>query len=415
MVPGNEVPGGGSLAQRRILFCVTGGIAAYKAAAAVSRLRQMGAVVRVVLSQGATAFVTPLTFQALSGQPVWTSLFDSQRVGAVDHVELAHNTDLCIIAPATANIIGKLANGIADGPVSTVVMGMRAPVLLAPAMEPGMMDNPAVTANLERLRSWGWHVIGPEAGHLASGRVGLGRMVEPDQLVAAAAALLARGHDLAGRRLLVTAGPTREFLDPVRFLSNPSSGKMGFAIAAAAQERGAQVTLIHGPVTLPPPGGVVAVPVTTAREMYDAVLQRLPDTHVLIKAAAVSDFRPAVTREQKVKKDEAELTISLARNPDILAEAGRRKTPGQVLVGFAAESHDTVAFAREKLKAKGVDLMVANDITQPDAGFAQDTNRVHFLFADGRHQALPLLSKGEVAHHILDAVKEMLAAAEPSP
>lgn len=400
---------------RRILFCVSGGIAAYKAAAAVSRLRQLGAVVRVVLTQGATAFVTPLTFQALSGQPVWTTLFQSQRVGAVDHVELAHETDLCIIAPATGNIIGKLANGIADDAVSTVLMGMRAPVLLAPAMEAGMMDNPAVTANLDRLRSWGWHVVGPEEGHLASGRVGPGRMVEPDRLVAAAVDILTRRRDLVGRRLVVTAGPTREFFDPVRFMSNPSSGKMGFAIAAAAQERGAQVTLIHGPVALTPPPGVKAVPITSAREMYEAVLQELPETDVLIKAAAVADFRPSTTREQKVKKDEAQLTISLARNPDILSEAGRRKKPGQVLVGFAAESHDTLNFAREKMKAKGADLMVANDITEPDAGFAHDTNRVHLLFADGRHRALPLLSKREVADHILDAVKEMLAAAEPSP
>jgi len=403
------------LDQRRILFCVAGGIAAYKAAFAVSRLRQLGAVVRVVLTQGATAFVTPLTFQALSGQPVWTTLFQPQRVGAVDHVELAHESDLCIIAPATANIIGKLANGIADDPVSTVVMGIQAPVLLAPAMEAGMMDNPAVAANLDRLRSWGWHVVGPEEGHLASGRTGPGRMVEPQRLVAAAVDLLTRDQDLAGRRLVVTAGPTREYFDPVRFLSNPSSGKMGFAIAAAARERGAQVTLIHGPVALPVPPGVTAVPITSARDMYAAVLERLPGTDVLIKAAAVADFRPAETREQKIKKNDAELTISLARNPDILAEAGRRKQPGQVLVGFAAESHDTLNFAREKMKAKGADLMVANDITEPDAGFAHDTNRVHLLFADGRHRALPLLSKREVAHHILDAVKEILADAEPSP
>lgn len=413
--PKDGIDPGQILAGYRILFCVTGGIAAFKAAATVSRLAQLGARVRVIMTASAAAFVTPLTFQALSGEPVWTGLFDPQRVGAVDHVELAHDTDVGVVAPATANIIGKLANGIADDAVSTVLCGLRAPVVVAPAMESGMLENPAVQANLARLQSWGWQIVGPVAGHLASGRQGLGRMVEPDALVAAVVATAAKQQDLDGRHIIVTAGPTREYMDPVRFLSNPSTGRMGFAIAAAAQQRGADVTLIHGPVTLAPPAGVTMVPVASAAEMYTAVTDRLVGCDILIKAAAVADFRPAEKKAQKVKKNDADLSLTLTRNPDILAAAGRHRQPGQILVGFAAESHNTLHFARRKLVEKNIDLIVANDISEAGSGFAGDTNRVHLLFADGRQQSLPLLTKRQVADRLLDAVKELLiTATKPS-
>lgn len=395
--------------RKRVVFGVCGGIAAYKAAAAVSRLVQEGLDVHVVMTRAATAFVTPLTFEVLSGNPVHTDLFTSQRLGRVDHVTLARTADLCVVAPATANLVGKLAAGIADDFLTTVLVGSAAPVLLFPAMEEHMYRSEAVQANLARLRARGVRVVEPETGRLASGAEGLGRLPEPDAIVDRVLAELRRRRDLEGLHVLVTAGPTREPLDPVRFLSNPSTGRMGFAVAAAARDRGARVTLVTGPTEVAPPEGVTRVVVETAEEMMEAVLSRFEAADVVIKTAAVSDYRPAERSPRKIKKSDAPLTVTLVRNPDILAALGQRKGR-RILVGFAAETDEPVEHALRKLREKGLDLIVVNDVTEPGAGFAVETNRVLIIDARGRVEELPLLSKREVADRLLDAVRELLPA-----
>ncbi len=398
----------------RILLGVTGGIAAYKAAFLASRLTQAGAQVDVIMTAGAVRFVAPLTFQGVTGRPVHSDVFGSLADGRIAHVNLAKDADLLIIAPLTAHTLARLAHGLADDLLAVTALACTAPLLLAPAMEEHMWQHPATQANLETLRQRGAFIVGPLSGHLASGASGIGRMVEPDELLGAARYLLGRRGPLTGRRVVITAGGTHEALDPVRFIGNRSSGKMGVALAEAALDLGAAVVLIHGPLAVALPWGVEAVAVESAQQMCDAVLAQQPTTDVLIGSAAVADFRPAAVAEQKIKKQPGGggLTIELVRNPDILAVvAAQRAVSGRpsVTVGFAAETENLHANARAKLAAKGLNLIVANDVTASDAGFGVDTNRVTLLTADGPPEALPLMSKAAVAAQIMQRVTALLA------
>jgi len=395
------------LAGKCVVLGVTGGIAAYKAVEVASRLRKLGATVYVVMTRAAANFVTPLTFREISGNAVVTSMWDEPKQWNVEHIALATRADLFVIAPATANVIGKLAAGIADDMLTTTVMATKAPVLLAPAMNSGMYLNPVVQANIARLAGLGYHVLPPDEGLLACGVEGPGRLPEPEVIVARAAALLGAGGDLAGRKVLVTAGPPREAIDPVRYISNHSSGKMGYAIAAAARARGADVVLVTGPTALTPPPGVRTVPVETAAEMLAAVLAEYDDCDAVVKAAAVADYRPVAPAEHKIKKHDEEMTLTLTKNPDILAELGRRKRH-QVLVGFAAETRDLAANAGAKLAKKNLDMIVANDVTVPGAGFGADTNVARLLHRDGRTEEFDLMAKSELAGVILDRICALL-------
>ena len=407
MAPASGTPASSSpLAGRTVILGVSGGIAAYKAAELARRLGERGARVVTVLTAGAARFVTPLTFAALTHQPVYTADDLWTPRSGVEHVRLADQADLVILAPATAHLLGQLAAGMAGDFLTTVVLavGMRVPVLVAPAMNTHMWRHPAVQANVARLRAWGYRVMDPDAGPLAEGYAGVGRLPEPEAIVARAEALLGGRRDLEGRTVLVTAGPTREPLDPVRFISNRSSGKMGFALAEAARDRGARVLLVTGPVHLPDPPGVQVERVETAAQMLEAVLRYAPQADVIIKAAAVADFRPAHPAEHKIKKGAAAPVVELVPTTDILKELGRRKAPGQVLVGFAAETQDLLENARRKIREKNLDLIVLNDVTQPGAGFEVDTNVVTLVYPDGRRQSLPPMSKRQVADAILDAL-----------
>lgn len=388
-----------------VVLGVTGGIAAYKACDIVSRLKKLHANVRVVLTEHACRFVQPLTFETLSGNPVYVSAFEHSD--EIEHISLAKSADVLLIAPATANIIGKMAQGIADDLLSTTAMAVPCPVLLAPAMNTVMYKNAAVQANLRLLKERGVMTIGPESGYLACGDEDIGRMSEPEQIVSAVCALLARKNDLQGKRVLVTAGPTREMVDPVRFLSNRSSGKMGYAIAEAAMRRGACVTLVSGPVALEKPKGVETVNITSTLELYAEVTERAQKADLVIQAAAPADFRPMDVAEHKIKKTGEGMTLELAPNPDIAAQLGKDKHAGQVLVAFAAETDDLLDNARRKLDKKNADMVVANDVTQPGAGFAGDTNRV-VLVTRSDARALPLMSKRDVADAILDRALELM-------
>ncbi len=398
---------------KRILLGVTGGIAVYKVCTLASHLTQMGAEVDVVMTEAATRFVAPLTFEALTGRPVYTDMWRTGGAGLpthIAHVGLAHAADLLVIAPATANTLAKLAAGLADNLLTTLALAATCPVLVAPAMDAGMWSHPATQANVAALRARGVHFAGPVRGRMASGLEGEGRMMEPEEILGHIRWVLGRGGPLAGRRVVVTAGPTREFLDPVRFISNPSSGRQGFALAQAALDRGAEVTLIAGPVSLATPVGARRVDVVTVQQMLDAVLEATADADALLMAAAVGDYRPATVAEHKIKKT-ADLTLRLERTPDILAAVARRRAGTgfpRVVVGFAAESQDLLENARAKLEAKGLDLIVANDITAPDAGFAAETNRVVLLDREGGVEALPLMSKAAVAGAVLDRVAHIL-------
>ncbi|MGE5252915.1 MAG: bifunctional phosphopantothenoylcysteine decarboxylase/phosphopantothenate--cysteine ligase CoaBC [Planctomycetaceae bacterium] len=387
---------------KKIILGVTGGIAAYKAAELVRELVRSGAEVFVVMTRSAQAFITPLTFQTLSGNKVTTELFSLIEESEIGHISLADRAELLVIAPATANIIGKIAGGIADDMLTTIVMATKAPVLLAPAMNVHMWENPICQENIQRLRSRGFHFIDPEAGELACGYEGKGRLAEIPAIVEEIRSILFP-QDLAGETLLVTAGPTEEPIDPVRFLSNRSSGRMGFAIARAARLRGARVILVSGPSALPAPSGVKSIPIRTAVEMREAVLENLPLVSVLVMAAAVSDYRPKTTSSGKIKKDQAELTLSLELNPDILREAGQRKEK-RLLIGFAAETESLLANARKKLAEKNLDLIVANDVGRPGAGFAVDTNIVKLIDRSGKIEELPLMSKEDLADRLLDRI-----------
>jgi phosphopantothenoylcysteine decarboxylase/phosphopantothenate--cysteine ligase len=399
------------LQDKQILLGISGGIAAYKAAALSSRLTQAGALLDVIMTEAAQQFITPLTFQALTHRPAYTDMFAIPPGENIPHVELARKADLLIIAPATANTLAKLAAGLADNLLTAAALATSAPLLLAPAMESGMWNHQATQANIATLVERGAEIVGPATGHLASGRSGAGRMAEPDEIVEMAQVILARGGVLAGRRILVTAGGTREPLDPVRLITNRSSGKMGYALALSARNRGAQVTLIATPTPWPEPLGVEVVRVETALQMRQAVLAALPGSDALVMAAAVADYRPQTTAQQKIKKDEDKLTLQLVRNPDILAEVAReREATGypRVAVGFAAETANLLENARAKLEKKRLDLIVANDVSAADSGFAVDTNRVTLLSADGGVEALPLLSKAEVADRVMDKVAGLL-------
>lgn len=396
---------------KTIVLGVTGGIAVYKAAELLRLYVKAGAEVHVVMTRAAQEFVTPLTFQTLSGQPVHTELFNLYQEREIGHISLADRADLCVIAPATANLIGKVANGLADDLLSTTLLATRAPVLFAPAMNVNMWENPLYQQNQAKLEQLGYRFVEPATGFLACGWEGKGKLPEPLDIFEESLPLLG-DQDLSGETVLVTAGPTREELDPVRYLSNYSSGRMGYAVARAARCRGARVILITGPTALPVPRGVETVAVTSAREMAEAVLDRYTEASIIVKAAAVADYRPAARAAGKVKKQSAEgMTLELVKNPDILAELGRRKED-RLLVGFAAETSDLLANAQAKLQAKNLDLIVANDVTEAGAGFDVDTNIVRFLYPDGRVESLPQMGKDEVAQALLDRVAGLRNGAE---
>lgn len=400
------------LHQKRIVLGVTGGIAAYKSVVLCSRLVQAGAQVDVIMTESAQKFVTPLTFQALTHRPIYTDMFAIPGGENIPHVTLADHADLLLIAPATANTMAKLANGLADNLLTAVALATPAPILLAPAMETDMWQHPATQANLKKLREWNVVEAGPAAGRLASGAVGPGRMVEPDEIVDVARLVLGKNGDLAGRQVVVTAGGTREAIDPVRFITNHSSGKMGYAVAQVARDRGALVTLITTAV-FPPLAGVKVMAVDSAVDMLKAVQGTVKTADVLVMAAAVGDFRPTAAASQKIKKGEGTegLTLELIRNPDILATLAAQKAEGEgptITVGFAAETENLMANAQSKLERKKLDLIAANDVTAADAGFAVDTNRVTLLARDGSATELPLMSKAEVAAAILDKVVNWL-------
>jgi phosphopantothenoylcysteine decarboxylase/phosphopantothenate--cysteine ligase len=387
---------------RKIVLGVTGGIAAYKAAELVRELVKAQAEVHVVMTRNAQSFIAPLTFQTLSGNPVTTEFFNLIAESEIGHIALADRAEVLVIAPATANIIGKIAAGIADDMLTTIVMATKAPVLLAPAMNVHMWENPICQENIQRLRSRGYHFIDPEAGELACGYEGKGRLAEIPVIVEEIRALLSP-KDFSGENILVTAGPTEESIDPVRFLSNHSSGKMGFALARAARRRGAEVTLISGPTALPVPPQIKYIAVRSAAQMREAVLNHLESASILIMAAAVSDYRPKQRAPEKIKKSKLETVLELELNPDILAEAGKKKN-SRIMVGFAAETENLLQNTREKLEKKNLDLIVANDVTLPGAGFKADTNIVKIMDRSGKVEELPLMTKEDLADRILDRI-----------
>jgi phosphopantothenoylcysteine decarboxylase/phosphopantothenate--cysteine ligase len=400
------------LTDKKVVLGVTGSIACYKVVDLASKLTQLGVKVDVIMTAAAQQFVTPLSFRSVTGRPVFTDMWSLDD--HVRHVQLGESADLLLIAPATAHTIAKLAHGLADNLLTVTALAARCPLLVAPAMDGGMFDHPATQANLALLKQRGAAVIGPAEGRMASGLVGLGRMIEPAELLGHIRQGLGLGGPLQGRRVVVTAGPTQEPLDPVRFLSNHSSGKQGLALAQAALDMGAEVTLLTGPIHQPLPVGVEHRPVQTAVQMCEEVLAAVWVADVLCMAAAVSDFRPSQAAGQKIKKTEtaeADLTIPLARNPDILNEVKAQKEKvGRplVTVGFAAETQDVVSYGRDKLHRKGLDFIAVNDVSATDAGFAVDTNRIILLGANGLELELPLQSKTAAAHQILEHVIEKL-------
>ncbi|WP_102346991.1 bifunctional phosphopantothenoylcysteine decarboxylase/phosphopantothenate--cysteine ligase CoaBC [Bacillus sp. Marseille-P3661] len=394
---------------KKILLCVTGGIAVYKAVALTSKLTQAGAVVKVIMTESAMKFVQPLSFQALSRNDVYFDTFDEKDPSKIAHIDLADWADLVLVAPATANTIGKLANGIADDMITTTLLATKAPVWIAPAMNVNMYDHPAVKRNINVLYSDGFQFIEPSEGYLACGYVGKGRLEEPEKIVN----LIDRHFNhtivqlLKGKKVLVTAGPTRENIDPVRFFTNRSTGKMGYAIASAAREMGADVTLITGPTTLQPPNDVHTIQIESAQQMFEEVMGYYEDTDIVIKAAAVADYRPSKTYEEKMKKHDGNLTIELERTIDILKTLGEKKQ-NQLLVGFAAETESVQDYAKKKLKTKNLDMIVANNVKQQGAGFGGDTNIVTIFNKDGQVRELPLLSKTEVARAIINEISNYL-------
>jgi phosphopantothenoylcysteine decarboxylase/phosphopantothenate--cysteine ligase len=398
-----------SLQGRELVLGVTGSIAAYKAVLLLRELTTLGAGVTVCLSEHARHFVGPLTFRTLSGRPVLADLFDPQSPEAVEHVALAERAAAIVVAPATANLLAKAAHGIADDFLTTLLLAARCPVLLAPAMDGGMWEHAAVVANVATLRGRGVVVMEPEAGPLASGLSGRGRLPDPAAIVESLQAMLAPVQDLLGEKLVVTAGPTREPIDPVRYISNRSSGKMGYRLAQAALRRGAQVTLVSGPTALTPPAAATFVPVQTAEEMREAVLHHLPGATIVVKAAAVADYRVRRPSETKIK-GKRDLTLELTPNPDILAEVAAGRT-GAFVVGFAAETNDVAANARAKLEAKGIDLLVANDVSQAGIGFDAEDNEVVLIDRWGGTRPLPRMPKSAVADAILSEILRLRAGA----
>ncbi|WP_405761212.1 bifunctional phosphopantothenoylcysteine decarboxylase/phosphopantothenate--cysteine ligase CoaBC [Anaerovibrio slackiae] len=413
---------------KKIVLGVTGGIAAYKCVDLASRLRKKGAEVHVILTRGAQNFVTETAMREISGNPVITSMWGEIHNYDVEHIALATLADVVLIAPATANVIAKAAAGIADDMLTTTVLATRAPIFFAPAMNSNMYENPVTQRNITTLQQRGWQLIPPASGHLACGTSGIGRMPEPAELVEVLENYFIgeggsvesadgntmdntmgniMGSTMQGLKLLVTAAGTREPIDPVRYIGNRSSGKMGYAIAEAAARLGAEVTLISGPSALQPPAGVEFFGVESAREMRQLVQERFPACDIVIKAAAVADYRVKNVSDQKIKKNDAELTLVLEKNPDILKELGEMKQPHQTLVGFAAETQNLLQYAKGKLEKKNLDMIVANDVSKPQAGFNVDTNLIKLLKRDGSIEELPLMSKKELAYIILDRVMKL--------
>lgn len=413
------------LKDKNIILGVTGGIAAYKCVDLVSRLRKQGADVHVILTKGAQNFVTETAMREISGNPVVTSMWQEIQQYDVEHIALARLADVVLVAPATANVIAKCACGMADDMLTTTLLATKAPVFFAPAMNTNMYENSITQQNLHTLQERGCHIIDPAAGHLACGTSGVGRMPEPQELVEILADFFATGKELAepdevdslqhlaeeldfsGLNILVTAAGTREPIDPVRYIGNRSSGKMGYAIAEAARDLGANVTLISGPSALPPLAGVNFFKVESARDMRRLVLENFPESQIVIKAAAVADYRVKNVADHKIKKNDEELTLVLEKNPDILKELGQKKQKGQVLVGFAAETQNLIQYAQSKLEKKNLDMIVANDVSKPQAGFNVDTNLIKLLKRDGSIEELPLMSKKDLAYIILNHVMKI--------
>lgn len=413
------------LKDKNIILGVTGGIAAYKCVDLVSRLRKQGANVHVILTKGAQNFVTETAMREISGNPVVTSMWQEIQQYDVEHIALARLADVVLVAPATANVIAKCACGMADDMLTTTLLATKAPVFFAPAMNTNMYENSITQQNLHTLQERGCHIIDPAAGHLACGTSGVGRMPEPQELVEILADFFATGKELAepdeadyrqhlaegldfsGLNILVTAAGTREPIDPVRYIGNRSSGKMGYAIAEAARDLGANVTLISGPSALPPLAGVNFFKVESARDMRRLVLENFPESQIVIKAAAVADYRVKNVADHKIKKNDEELTLVLEKNPDILKELGQKKQKGQVLVGFAAETQNLIQYAKSKLEKKNLDMIVANDVSKPQAGFNVDTNLIKLLKRDGSIDELPLMSKKDLAYIILNHVMKI--------
>lgn len=413
------------LKDKNIILGVTGGIAAYKCVDLVSRLRKQGANVHVILTKGAQNFVTETAMREISGNPVVTSMWQEIQQYDVEHIALAQLADVVLVAPATANVIAKCACGMADDMLTTTLLATKAPVFFAPAMNTNMYENSITQQNLHTLQERGCHIIEPAAGHLACGTSGVGRMPEPQELVEILADFfaagkepaeineadysqhLAEGLDFSGVNILVTAAGTREPIDPVRYIGNRSSGKMGYAIAEAARDLGANVTLISGPSALTPLAGVNFFKVESARDMRRLVLENFPESQIVIKAAAVADYRVKNVADHKIKKNDEELTLVLEKNPDILKELGQNKQKGQVLVGFAAETQNLIQYAQSKLEKKNLDMIVANDVSKPQAGFNVDTNLIKLLKRDGSIEELPLMSKKDLAYIILNHVMKI--------
>ncbi|OUP53775.1 phosphopantothenoylcysteine decarboxylase [Butyricicoccus pullicaecorum] len=390
-----------SLQGKNVVLCITGGIAAYKAADLTSRLRKLGAQVYIIMTESATHFITPLTLEVLSEHRVVTDMFDRTFTWEVEHISLAKRADVFVIAPATANIIGKAAHGIADDMVSTTLMATKAPMVIAPAMNTNMYENPIVQQNIALLKARGVSFVEPASGRLACGDTGKGKLADPAD-IAHAIETAATPHDLEGLSVLVTAGPTREAMDPVRFISNHSTGKMGYAIAQRAQMRGAKVTLVSGPVALDAPANVSVIPITSAMEMYDAVMEQLPLQDWVIKAAAVGDYRPETQANDKLKKKADEMSVALVKNPDILKEIGMQKRDNQTVCGFSMETRDLIENSRAKLEGKNCDMLVANNLKTAGAGFAHDTNVATLLYRDGSSEPLSLMQKDSLADIVLD-------------
>lgn len=392
---------------KTIVVGVTGGIAAYKAVDLASRLRKEGADLHVIMTRAATEFIQPLTFREITGNPVIDNMWAEPKSWNVQHVSMARKADLLIIVPATANVIGKIAHGIADDMLTTTVMAATSPVLFVPAMNTAMYTNPIMQDNLRRLKSCGYLFMEPASGPLACGETGIGRLPEPADILAHITQFFAKGQRLSGKRILVTAAGTQEPLDPVRYIGNRSSGKMGYALAEAARNNGAQVVLISGPAVLEPPAGVEFVPVRTAQQMREAVWAYFAEMDVVIKAAAVADYRPKNVAEHKIKKMSGDMVVELEETPDILWELGQKKCK-QILVGFAAETQNLRENGLDKLRRKNLDMLVANDVTVPGAGFHTDTNIVKLCLADGSVEEWPLMTKKQVAEKLLDNIYTLL-------
>ncbi|MDY3959248.1 bifunctional phosphopantothenoylcysteine decarboxylase/phosphopantothenate--cysteine ligase CoaBC [Romboutsia timonensis] len=397
------------LKDKTVVIGVSGGIAVYKTLDVISRLRKLGVNVNVIMTKSATEFVTPLSFQSLSQNYVVCDMFEDPKTWDVEHISLAKRADVFLIAPATANVIGKIANGIADDMLTTTVMATKAKVLIAPAMNTNMYENPILQRNINTLKELGYNFVEPESGRLACGDTGKGKLASPETIVDEVVKLLSKGQDLKGKSIIVTAGPTIESIDPMRYITNRSTGKMGYSIAKEAIERGADVTLITGPTNLTPPQNLKKlVKIESAKDMYEAVLENLDENDVVIKSAAVADYKPKNYSNKKIKKSDDDLVIELDRNKDIAQEIGKIKN-NKILVGFAAETNDLIENASLKIKKKNLDFIVANDLTKEGAGFGVDTNIVKIIDKEGNITEYPKMKKEEVANIILDKIKELLS------